>query len=70
MSQRIYRVTQGDVSRLVRATSQATARSHVAKDTITVEVASPTDTYELAIAGVKVEETGAVPAQMEIGESA
>lgn len=70
MTQRIYIVKQGDVARLIRATTPATARSFVAKDTIAVSVASPTDTYELAVAGVKVEETTDGPVQTEIGETA
>jgi hypothetical protein len=66
--QRIYKVTQDGKHRLVRANSQAVARSHVAKLSIAVAVASPDDTYELAQQGVKVEETGEVSAQKEIGE--
>lgn len=68
MTQRIYLVQQGDARRLVRATSQAVARSHVAKSTILVSVASPDDTFDLAQAGAKVEETMGAPAQKEIGE--
>lgn len=67
-NQRIYVVTQGESRRLVRATNPAVARSHVAKSTILVDVASPSDTFELALAGVKVEETSTAPAQKEIGE--
>lgn len=48
MTQRIYLVQQGDTRRLIRAASQAVARSHVAKSTILVSVASPDDTYMLA----------------------
>ena len=65
---RIYKVTQEGKHRLVRANTQAVARSHVAKSSIAVAVASPDDTYELAQLGVKVEETVDVPAQKEIGE--
>jgi len=68
MANRIYKVTHNNEHRLVRAASPAMARSHVARHSIMVAVASPDDTYELAQAGVKVEETGAVPAQKEIGE--
>lgn len=67
-AQRIYLVQQGDIKRLVRANSQAVARSHVAKSTIHVDVASPDDTFSLARAGVEVEETSTAPAQKEIGE--
>ena len=68
MAQRIYIVKQGETKRLVRAASQAVARSHVAKSTISVEVASPDDTFELALAGVVVEETSLAAVQKEIGE--
>lgn len=68
MAQRIYVVTQGDAKRLIRAANPAVARSHVAKSTISVEVASPDDTFELALAGVAVENTSPATAQMEIGE--
>lgn len=68
MTQRIYLVRQGVIQRLVRAANQAMARSHVAKSTILVSVASPDDTYTLAQAGVEVEETSTAPAQKEIGE--
>ena len=67
-NQRIYVVTQGETRRLVRATNPAVARSHVAKSTILVDVANPDDTFELALAGVKVEETSTAPAKKEIGE--
>jgi mannose/fructose/N-acetylgalactosamine-specific phosphotransferase system component IIB len=65
---RIYKVTQEGKHRLVRASTQAVARSHVAKSTIEVVVASPDDTYELAQQGVKVEETSTTPVQKEVGE--
>jgi hypothetical protein len=68
MTTRIYKVTHDGKHRLVRASTQAMARSHVAKSSIEVVVASPDDTYELAQQGVKVEETGSAPAQKEIGE--
>lgn len=68
MTQRIYLVQQGDTRRLIRAASQAVARSHVAKSTISVSVASPDDTYMLAQLGVAVEETASGPVQKEVGE--
>lgn len=68
MAQRIYVATQGEAKRLIRAANPAVARSHVAKSTISVEVASPDDTFELALAGVAVEETSLAPVQREIGE--
>ncbi|MFN3375500.1 MAG: hypothetical protein ACK40S_02965 [Burkholderiaceae bacterium] len=67
MAQRIYVVTHNGARRLVRASTPAVARSHVAKSTISVEVASPDDTFELARAGVTVEETATTPAQKELG---
>lgn len=67
-AQRIYLVQQGDTKRLIRANSQAVARSHVAKSTILVDVASPDDTFALAKAGVEVEETSTGPAQKGAGE--
>ena len=64
----IYKVTHNGQSFLIRAVSQAIARSHVAKTSIGVEVASPDDIYELAAAGVKSEELIATPTQKEVGE--
>lgn len=69
MAQRIYLVAQGETKRLIRASTAAAARNHVAKDTIIVEVANPNDTYDLALQGVKVEETSNDPVQTEVGES-
>ncbi len=68
--QRIYKVTNktSGNQHLVRAASQAIARSHVAKNVIEVAVASPDDTYRLATAGVMVEETTADAVQLELGE--
>lgn len=65
---RIYAVKQGDTCRLIRATNPAVARSHVARNTISVRVATTDDVYEMAVAGVKVEEAVTGPVQMEIGE--
>lgn len=67
---RIYKVTHNGKHHLVRANSQAVARSHVAKNSISVVVATPDDTYELAQAGVKVEEACFIPVQIEIMETA
>jgi hypothetical protein len=64
MSERIYLVhnikTKED--RLVRASNQASARSHVAKATLTVEVASQTDLVRLLKAGAGVEGAGVTDA--------
>lgn len=70
MASRLYLATINGNQRLVRASNAAIVRNHIAKDTIAVEVASPDDTYRLAQAGIKVEETGAGPVQREIGEAA
>ena len=70
MATRIYIVEQAGTVRLIRAATQSAARNFVAKDSISVEVASPTDTYEYALKGAKVEEASAEPAQLEIGEAA
>lgn len=70
MATRLYLATTNGTKRLVRANTAAAVRNHIAKDTIEVEVASPDDTYKLAQAGVKVEETTAGPVQVEIGEEA
>ena len=61
MPQRIYAVTPKNgngTTRLVKATTQATARSHVAKDTLSVQVASQDQLVESVAAGVKVEQAG------------
>lgn len=70
MASRIYVAAINGTQRLVRASTAAAVRNHIAKDTIAVEVASPDDTYKLAQAGIKVEETSAGPVQVEIGEAA
>lgn len=70
MAQRIYITTNKDTGsrRLVRASSQAVARSHIAKDLIGVEVANTDDVFELASSGAKVEETSSEQANRELGE--
>ena len=70
MATRLYLATTNGAQRLVRASTAAAVRNLIAKDTIAVEVASPDDTYKLAQAGVKVEETTTGPGQMEVGEAA
>lgn len=40
---RVYLTKQGDIVRLVRAVNVAQARNHVARDSISVEVASQDD---------------------------
>lgn len=67
--QRIYLTAHGDDKRLIRATSQAIARNHIARNSIAVTVASQDDIVALVSAGRKVEETSAEPVQTELGES-
>ena len=74
-AQRIYRVANfiADVdadtgktfTRLVRAPNAAQALRHVAAGTLNVGVASQDDLVELVEAGVKVETSGAVAADLE-----
>jgi len=68
MSTRIYKVKHGETTKLVRATTPTVARSYVAKDLITVEVASQDDIVNIIGAGGKVEETTAGPVQTQMGE--
>ena len=56
---RIYAVTTNGKTRLVRAPNKAQAINHVARDTITAEVASQNILVDLTADGVKVEESGA-----------
>lgn len=66
--QRIYLAAHGNDKRLIRATSQANARNHIARNSITVQVASQDDIVALVSTGQKVEETSNEPVQLEIGE--
>lgn len=52
---RIYKVA---AKRLVRAANAAQARNHVARESITVEVASQDDLVTMVAAGTKVETAG------------
>lgn len=52
---RLYFVTDGTHDWLVRATSQAQALRHVAKDTFTVRVASQNDIVEYLESGDTIE---------------
>ena len=56
MKQRIYLVTIGDNTRMVRASSQAQAVTHVARSMITVRLASQDDIVEKIGAGIPVEQ--------------
>lgn len=62
MTDRIYIIKpkDGDAkARLVRATHPSTALQHIAKDTLTVKVASQNDLEAAFLAGIKVEKLGA-----------
>lgn len=54
--------------RLVRAASRTTARSHVARDQFTVEIASANDVIDLLQAGLAVEDARADAADKEDGK--
>lgn len=66
---RIYVVTPRGAAqgpqRLVRATSQAAARNHVARETLGVQRAAQETLVELLSDGVKVEDAGAEPQEAE-----
>ena len=59
MSTRIYAVQAGDIFKLVEAGSKNAALRHVAKDLITVEVATQKTLVGAMQDGVKVERAGA-----------
>lgn len=65
----IYLVQHGDRTGLVRAATQAQARSHAARSLIKVAVAGPDDLYELGRAGVAIEEADKSDPQHQIGET-
>lgn len=69
-NQRIYLVTQGATARLVRATTPAVARSHVARTEFEVRVATQDDIVMAITDGSIVEETTEGPVQKELGEVA
>jgi len=56
MSKRIYKVTVNGTTRLVRAATPAAARSHAAKSTIQVAVATGEELYELGKGGLDIED--------------
>jgi hypothetical protein len=56
---RIYIITQADKWRLVRASHPAQALTHVAKDLLTVRVASQDDIVNALALGAKVEDAKA-----------
>jgi hypothetical protein len=64
--QRIYKVTSGDKTHLVQATSQAQALRHVAGKTFSIEVAKAIDVAALMSKGVTVEAATLVAEQTSI----
>jgi hypothetical protein len=68
MIQRIYLTIHGESSRLIRASTPAAARNHVAKNSIIVSVASQDDIVRMISDGRVVEDTTSLPAQKELGE--
>ena len=61
---RIYAVTDGTTTRLVRVLHPSTAVSHVARGTYSVRVATQDDLAELLPAGVAVETIKAEQAEL------
>jgi hypothetical protein len=68
MSQRIYLTVHGESSRLIRASSPAAARNHVAKNSTLVSVALQDDIVRMISDGRVVEDTMTVPHQKKLGE--
>ena len=66
--QRIYIAKHGESKRLIRASTPAAARNHIARDSIMVDVASQDDLVEMISKGRVVEETTEGVVQMEMGE--
>lgn len=58
-AERIYAVEDGQATRLIRASSQAQALRHVARDTFVVTTVSALETAELMGKGIKLEVAGA-----------
>lgn len=58
MKTRIYLVTSGNDTHLVKATNKVVAINHVAKRGIKAHVASQLELVELVADGAKVEEAG------------
>lgn len=59
---RVYKVTTPTGVRLVKAGNKIQAHMHVARSTITADLASQDDLIDLVGKGVKVEEAGEEPA--------
>jgi hypothetical protein len=65
-NQRIYKVTSGDKTHLVQATSQAQALRHVAGKTFGIEVAKSIDVAALMSKGISVETAVTMPEQGQL----
>lgn len=63
--QRLYKVTNGDKSYLVQATSQAQALRHVAGRLYSVEIAKPLDVAHLMSSGIPLEVATTIPEQTQ-----
>lgn len=68
MATRIYAVQAGDIFKLVEASTKQTALRHVAKDLITVEVATQKTLVAAMQDGVQVEKAGVEESEAEIAE--
>ena len=66
VDQRIYKVTNGDTTYLVQATSQAQALRHVAGRLYSVEVAKAMDVAHLMSDGVKLETATVIAEQHQL----
>lgn len=64
--QRIYKVTNGDKSYLVQATSQAQALRHVAGRLYSVEIAKSLDVAQMMSSGIQLEVASTIPEQSQI----
>lgn len=68
MATRIYAVQAGDIFKLVEASTKQTALRHVAKDLITVEVATQKTLVAAMQDGVPVEKAGVEESEAETAE--
>ena len=64
--QRLYKVTNGDKTYLVQATSQAQALRHVAGRVYAVDIAKPLEVAHLMSAGIPLEVASTIPEQSQI----
>ena len=68
MNTRIYAVQAPDSFRLIEATSRSAAMRHVARDILTVEVATQKTLVAAMQDGVRVEQAGAEEAEAATAE--